>query len=244
MAQHDVTKIRLEAKRRRVTVIAVSQVTPRMRRVEFSSEDLQDFLSPSPDDHIKIFFPVDDSDTIMRDFTPRAFDQASGTLTVDFALHESGPATTWARNANPGDILEIGGPRGSSIVSDDFDWYLMVGDAAAIPSFGRRLESLRTGVPATTLIAIEDAGEQQTFVTQASWTARWIFSGSDPRTADQLQAALQDYVLPQGAGFIWIAAEASASRDLYQHLVEQRDHPAKWIKASAYWTREMDHPLR
>jgi enterochelin esterase-like enzyme len=42
----------------------------------------------------------------------------------------------------------------------------------------------------------------------------------------------------QVAGYIWIAAEAYVSRDLYSYFVEERGHPAQWVKASAYWTDE------
>ena len=47
-----------------------------------------------------------------------------GELTIDFALHDAGPATAWALAAKAGDALEIGGPRGSMVVADDFDYLL------------------------------------------------------------------------------------------------------------------------
>ena len=81
----------------------------------------------------------------MRDYTPRAFDAAGNRLTIDFALHDAGPATAWALNARPGETLLIGGPRGSTVVPDDFDFYLLAGDETALPSIGRRLESPASG---------------------------------------------------------------------------------------------------
>ena len=51
-----------------------------------------------------------------------------------------------------------------------------------------------------------------------------------------LHVALDNFAFPQGDGFVWIAAEKTVSRELYQYLVEERDHPAEWVKASAYWT--------
>ena len=64
----------------------------------------------------------------MRDFTPRRHDAEKGELVVDFAIHGAGPATEWASAARPGSRLGVGGPRGSFVVTDDFDWYLMIGD--------------------------------------------------------------------------------------------------------------------
>jgi NADPH-dependent ferric siderophore reductase len=75
-----------------------------MLRITFASPDLADFSSPSPDDHIKLFLPdpANAGQQVMRDYTPRAFDAARKTLTIDFAVHDAGPATTWAFDAKPG----------------------------------------------------------------------------------------------------------------------------------------------
>jgi NADPH-dependent ferric siderophore reductase len=128
--RHATTRIRHEVRRRMLTVSSTELLTPRMRRFGFTSPELHDFVSASHDDHVKLFFPADGngSETCMRDFTPRRFDRSRGMLVIDFALHEAGPATHWAISAQIGDTLEIGGPRGSSVVPDDFDWYLLVGD--------------------------------------------------------------------------------------------------------------------
>jgi NADPH-dependent ferric siderophore reductase len=37
------------------------------------------------------------------------------------------------RRRQVGDRLDIGGPRGSAVVPDDFDWYLLIGDEARRP---------------------------------------------------------------------------------------------------------------
>src|SRR6185436_499825 len=98
-----------------------------------------------------------------RDFTPRRFDVASGTFVIDFALHDAGPATNWAVAAKVGDTLEIGGPRGSAVIPDDFDWYILIGDETALPAIGRRVEELRQDVPVTTIVAVASLEETQTF---------------------------------------------------------------------------------
>ncbi len=139
LQRHTTTRIRHELRRRMLTVASTELLTPRMRRFGFTSPDLHDFVSASHDDHVKLFFPAvgndaDGRQTCMRDFTPRRFDQSLGMLIIDFALHEAGPATRWATAAQIGDTLEIGGPRGSSVVPDDFDWYLLIGDETALPA--------------------------------------------------------------------------------------------------------------
>lgn len=238
MGEHEIQKLRREVIRRSLQVVSKEFVTPRMLRIHFHSDELAGFDSPSPDDHIKIFLPANGSENApMRDFTPRAWDSAAGTFTLEFALHNSGPATEWARAAQTGDTLQIGGPRGSTLVPDDFDWYLLIGDAAALPSFARRLESLRPGVPVHAFITVADGGEQQTMRTAAEANIRWLTTeASLQQDVATLRSHLGDFDLPTGDGFIWIAAETSVAHDLYSYFVHEHAHPKAWIKASAYWT--------
>src|SRR4051812_9085350 len=97
-----------------VTVTASEQLTPHMLRLRFNSEELAGFESAAPDDHIKLFVPepfANGEERCARDYTPRSFDAATGTLTIDFALHDAGPATRWALAARPGDRIQVGGPK-------------------------------------------------------------------------------------------------------------------------------------
>ena len=239
LQRHVTTRIRHEVRRRMLTVSSTELLTPRMRRFGFTSPELHDFVSASHDDHVKLFFPGTDADgpeICMRDFTPRRFDTGLGTLVIDFALHETGPATRWATSARIGDTLQIGGPRGSSIVPDDFDWYLLIGDETALPAIGRRVEELRADVPVTTFVVME-AGESQDFQTKAAWTPHWVARDKSIDDAALLRAALADHALPAGEGFVWIAAEASVARHLRSHVIDDLGHPKQWTKAAGYWKR-------
>ena len=173
----------------------------------------------------------------MRDFTPRAWDAAAGTFTLEFALHQKGPATEWATKTKVGDTLWIGGPRGSTVVADDFDWYLLVGDATALPSIARRLETMRANVPVTVIALVADQEELQKFSTKASCEVQWLTSsGSVLRDTSMLRAALEQLDIPDGEGFVWIASETSVARELYRHVVETMKHPKQWVKAAGYWS--------
>jgi NADPH-dependent ferric siderophore reductase len=237
---HRIERVRHESKRRILTVVRAHRLTPKMLRVELASPSLHDFSSRSPDDHIKLFLPDSSSpqDVCMRDYTPRAFDIARGLLTIDFALHDGGAATTWALQATPGDQLEIGGPRGSAVVSDDFDYYLLVGDETALPSIGRRVESLRADVPVSTVVVVDGPEEIQDFSTRADWRPLWVFrSGQQVDDAMLLRDALATWRPSQGDGYVWIAAEARTARSLRDYMLEERSHPKAWLKAAGYWVR-------
>lgn len=240
VASHRIERQRQEPKRRLLTVDSVTRLTPRMLRIAFASPELADFSSRAPDDHIKLFLPdpANPGQQVMRDYTPRAFDAARKILTIDFAVHEAGPATAWALAAKPGDKLAIGGPKGSAIVADDFDYYLLIGDKSALPAIGRRVEGLRSGVPVATIVVVDGPEEAQRFETEAAWAPIWVFrQGEHADDATLLRRALMHWRAPRGDGYVWIAAEARVARSLRDIMLEERAHPKAWLKASGYWLR-------
>jgi NADPH-dependent ferric siderophore reductase len=236
--RHAITRIRREPRRRQVAVSRVTDLSPTMRRIEFTSPDLHDFESASPDDHVKLFVPDARSPqgTCARDYTPRAFDAARGTLIIDFALHDAGPATAWALSAKVDDRLLIGGPRGSAVVADDFDYYVLIGDETALPAIGRRVETLRAKVPVTMLAVVDGPEDVQHFVTAADWRPHWVYrSGAGKDDATLLREAAAKLAAPNGEGYVWIAAEARTARDLRDYWLLERRHPKAWLKAAGYW---------
>ncbi len=230
------TRHRFDVRRRTLSLRDKSYLTPRMIRLVLEGEDLADFTSLSPDDHIKLIFPTGTDRPAMRDYTPRAFDRAERTLTLDFAVHEAGPATRWALDARPGDRLEIGGPRGSQVVTAAFDWWLLIADETGLPALGPRVEELGADTKVITLGLVADAAEEQRFVTRAEHEAHWLHRGTHSADPAPALAAAGQIVLPAGGrGFIWIAAEAGVARALRDHFAGPRSHPRGWIKAAGYW---------
>jgi NADPH-dependent ferric siderophore reductase len=251
-------RVRHETKRRMLQVRDVSRITPKMARIVVGGDDLAGFVSAAHDDHVKLFFappgeqkPVFPTQTpngpeypagvtrpAARDYTPRRYDPAANTLTIDFVLHGDGPATAWAAQARTGDFLGVGGPRGSFIVPDDFDWYLLAGDESALPAIARRLEELPAGARAVVVVEVGDADEEQKFTTQARLQTHWLHrDGAEPGDPALLQSALAALHLPGGDGYAWVAAEAATAKSLRRHLVDQRGLRKDRVKAAAYWKR-------
>jgi NADPH-dependent ferric siderophore reductase len=249
-------RVRHELKMRLLQVREVSRLTPKMVRVVVGGEQLAGFASAAHDDHVKLFFPHPGEDKpvlpvptpngpvypegalrpVARDYTPRRYDAAANTLTLDFVLHSEGPATAWAAQARPGQFLGVGGPRGSFVVPDDFDWYLLVGDEAAVPAIGRRLEELPGGTRSIAVIEVADAAEEQRLDTHARAEIHWLHrQGAVAGHHALLQKALAELELPAGEGYAWVAAEASAAKALRRYLVDERGVPKDRVKAAAYW---------
>jgi NADPH-dependent ferric siderophore reductase len=249
-------RVRHETKMRLLQVREVGRLTPKMVRIVVGGEALAGFVSAAHDDHVKVFFPQPGQDKPVlptpgpngpvypegalrpaaRDYTPRRFDAVANTLTIDFVLHGEGPATRWAAQAQPGQFIGVGGPRGSFIVADDFDWYLLAGDETAIPAIGRRLQELPEGARVIAVIEIADAGEEQTFDSRARLQMHWLHRhGAAAGNHLLLQRALSEISLPSGDGYAWVAAEASVAKALRRYLLDQRGLPKDRVKAAAYW---------
>jgi NADPH-dependent ferric siderophore reductase len=257
-AERVARRVRHETKRRLLQVRDVSRITPKMVRITVGGDELAGFVSAAHDDHVKLFFPAPGEEKPVlpmltpngpvypegapkpaaRDYTPRRYDAAANTLVIDFVLHGEGPATTWAAQARPGHFLGIGGPRGSFIVPDDFDWYLFAGDESALPAIGRRLEELPAGAHALVVAEVADAGEEQTFSSRARAETHWLHrDGAEPGTTPLLQKAIGALRFPPGDGYAWVAAEAATAKALRRVLVEGLGLPKDRVKAAAYWKR-------
>jgi NADPH-dependent ferric siderophore reductase len=221
--------VRHEIKRHELRVVRVESLSPHFKSVTFSGESLDDFISASFDDHVKLILGNAFTEQVWRDYTPRRYDATAGELTLEFALHGDGPAANWARHAVPGQTVTVAGPRGSFIIPLDYDWHLLVGDDSALPAIARRLEELPAGVRAIVVLQVADAADRRLFKSAASLSLQWVDDTS------QLVAAVRALDLPAGDGYAWCAGEAGAMATLRRVLVEEKGHPRGAIRAAAYW---------
>lgn len=242
-----VQRHRFETRRRDLTVTGREQLTPHMLRLTVTG-DLSGFQSLGFDDHVKLFFPdpvtgsydvAEGAKPLARDYTPRRFDVAAGTLVLDFALHgvaegQAGPATLWAHKAQAGDRLVIGGPRGSSVWPVDFGLHLLIGDDTALPAIGRRLEELPDGVRALVLVEVDGPEDCLPLSSKAEFTIHWLFR--DPAHGGRdLLSAVAGLRLPHQDVFAWVAGEARQTRLIRDTLLNRHGLDPQWVKASGYW---------
>ena len=249
-SQLSIHRVMHEIKRRRLEVLRVTSVTPLMRRITLHGPELEGFISLGTDDHVKLFFastpeeqqaldswvPMSESDgprPAMRDYTPRRYDPQTGELDIDFVLHGEGPAATWAAQAEPGQFLHIAGPRGSMVVPDMFDSYLLIGDETALPAIARRLESLPANRAALVVAEVANPLEQQVFESAAQVDVIWVVRGEL-----DLHDVVRRLEMPEGKLYAWIATESGLSRKLRRILLDEFGLDEEFVKVAGYWKRE------
>ncbi len=248
-------RVRHTLRFRAVEVVKTERITPHLLRITVGGDELDEFVSPGFDDHVKLFFP--DANGVlalpaigpdgpiwpngikptMRDYTPRNFDPVAKTLEIDFALHLAGPATRWAEQAAPGQRLGVGGPRGSFIVTTDFDWHLLVGDDTALPAIARRLAELPADAHAIVIAEVDSAADKVDLPTAANVQIVWAYRDKAAAGEFPLLTALEDTALPEGDFHAWVACESAAAKAVRAHLIEVHNANPKWIRASGYWRK-------
>ncbi|KKB08880.1 siderophore-interacting protein [Devosia chinhatensis] len=242
-------RVRHELKFRVAEVVRTERITPLMMRVTFTDPSFADFPSAAYDDHVKIWFHPEGTEPVVpvpgpngldwpegmpkpegRDYTPRSFDRKKQELAIDFVLHDGGIAAEWAAGAKPGDRLGIGGPRASFVVRDDFDYYVLIGDATALPAIGRRIEELPAETRIIAFVEVATLAERQDFSHATNLEMTWIERSAGASLTQTVKAA----TLPPGQGYIFIAGEAAMSSGLREHFITA-GHDADLIKAAGYW---------
>ncbi|MEQ3550317.1 siderophore-interacting protein [Pseudonocardia nematodicida] len=258
MAHHDLFSHPLVLRRARVD--RVTDVTPRMRRVTLTGDQLGLFhdgehlhpplATPAFDDHVKLVFasdgdvaaalPVQRARSIDwpvsetrrgRDYTLRRWDEVRGELDLDFLRHGDGPAAAWAERARPGDELWFAGPKSSLIVPRDVDWVLLAGDETALPAIGRYLDERPLPVPARIVITVASDDARQDLRLGPGDRIDWVCTD---RPEDLEQAVRGVEWLP-GRPFVWVAGECRSLLPLRSWLRRDRGVPASHTSITGYW---------
>ena len=229
-----------------------------MVRVTLAGDDLADFASDGPADHVKLFLPdpatgilttpvmtpegprrPTEGTVISRDYTPRLFHD--GLLDIDFVVHgDEGPASAWAAQAAVGQSLAVAGPRGSRLAPSVSKLFLVV-DETALPSASRWLAL--EGVTTTAIFDVADESVEAYFdeSTLAGVDATWVHRTGEPGL---LESTLRELGPIDDETFVFLAGEASALVPLRRYLRRELGLPAEQVSASGYWKRgvtNLDH---
>jgi NADPH-dependent ferric siderophore reductase len=234
-------------------VVDVTGLTPRMVRVEFGGAGLEGFSAGEFTDHyVKIQFPPADADYAApfdqeeirstrprehwprtRTYSVRRWDAERGRLTVDFVVHgEEGVAGPWARQASPGDRLQLQGPGGAYAPDPDAPAYLLVGDPSVVPAIAASLERIPAGRPVDVILQVADADDELELTTRGDLRLTWLYEQGD----DVLAEAVRRLELPEGTD-AFVHGEASSVRALRRHLIVERGISRDALSVSGYWKR-------
>lgn len=265
MPTRTVELIRHPMRVRTLEVRAVRRTGPLYQLLTLGGDDLADFVTPSPTDHVGLVPPAADGRLVlpevvddrlrwpggerppMREYTVRRFDAVAGELDVRVLLHGNGPVARWAATAQAGDRVGVTGPRVSEVMPDGFPNYLLAGDLTAVPAIARWLSVLPEGAMAQVLIAARSDSDVVELRCSQPISVLWLTDLAVPE-ASHLPLALEHLRLYSPDTFAWAAGEALAMQQVRRVLRDHHRLPPEDIKVTGYWRRgrpdfDYDAPL-
>jgi NADPH-dependent ferric siderophore reductase len=232
---------------RNLRVMESGRVTPNMHRVTLGGDGLDGFPAGQSGGYVKLMLTGPDGGRpLVRTYTIR--NQSDGGIDVDFALHgsdqDSGPATSWAINAQVGDMIKLGGPGDAKPLPAGSGPFLLVGDMTALPAISVNLEALPDDATGDAIILVRAEADKQELGKPEGVTIHWLVEADLGANPALLADAARKLPAVGELAYAWVACEFEAMKLLRDYLrVEQSFGPDR-LYISSYWKRgliEDDH---
>lgn len=180
--------------------------------------------------------PPEHERPIVRTYTHRAIDEANDLITIDFVNHgDNGPASAWARNATIGDELGVAMKIRPTVHYSESDWYLLVGDATAIPVLSVILESLPPTAKGRCIIEVPTAADVLPDFKHDGFTVDWLFNAHPEQGSPLLDRTKAVQIPTSGTHFAYVACEYACVRGIRQYFKEELHWSNKEYYAFSYW---------
>ncbi|MEH1163902.1 siderophore-interacting protein [Micromonospora sp. CPCC 205539] len=240
-------------------VVANRPLTPHLRRITLTGEELDRFAYEGPDQLARIFlapapgaelhlphseqwWPAvqampDEVRPIVRNYTVRRLDAARRELDIDFVLHgDGGPASAWAYTAAPGDRIGVLSDGAEYAPPVDTDWQLLVGDETAMPAITAAVEALPPDARAIVLLEVGSAEHEIEVRTPVGVTLTWLHrDGAPAGGSDVVIRTLRELALPAGTPYAFVAGESTMVTTVRRHLCTDRGIAKDRVYFCGYW---------
>ncbi len=237
-------------------VVAITDLTPRLRRVVFDVPGLADLgLPDAGDDAVGIYFPTGgqkcppameqrdgvwasfDADTAPpgRNYTVRLRGPGPRQITVDFVVHERGVASDWVRSVERGDQVVLAHARSWYRPPADTDWQLLVADLSGLPALARILDELPADTHATAIVEVGDDSDLAYLPRREGVELVTSVGTGNGYAESALTALVGDFVHPEGRGYCWFAGEALPSRQIRKNLRSTYGFTPAQFDIIGYW---------
>ena len=242
-----------DRKARELTVSAVEQLTPNMRRLTLQGDDLADFPEDAEGAYFKLVFAGDDPERpILRTYTVARHRPERHEIDVDFMLHDGaggtpdGVASGWAVDARPGDRVSLFGPGPATFVNTDARWYLLAADMTALPALTANLARLPADARGYVVVEILADEDRQALPTPAAMEMIWVVNAEPGGDDSPLHEAIRRLPWLDGQPAVWAASEFETMKRNRHYFRQERGVEKSHLYASSYWKRglqEEEHKI-
>ena len=174
---------------------------------------------------------------IRRRYSVRSVDNDASTLTLWVTTDHDGPGSSWARHAQPGDLVDVIGPRGKIPLDADADWHVFVGDASGLGAFYRMAQSIEAPGRAIFIVEIDHDDDALTAPFDEGIGVTGIFVDRHGRAKNDpagLLSGLAAFEFPPDEGHAYLFGEFSTIRAIRSALLD-RGMSDDRISSKAFW---------
>ena len=225
---------RLNAQARLFEVVTSSPLGASLREVVLRGDPA---LAGVPGNDVMVRLVDAKGKYVRRRYSVRSVDEAQGLVTLWVVTSHEGAGAHWAREATPGDQVDLIGPRGKINLDPLAAWYLFVGDTSGLASFYRMAQSIETPGRAIFIVEVDDINDALTAPFDEGLGVTGIFVERNGRAYDDpagLLGGLAAFEMPAGLGHAYLFGEFHVVRALGVALSdrgmaqEQQSHKAFW----------------
>lgn len=241
-------------------VTQTAHLTPHLVRVTLGGDGIADFLSTGiGDEYVRVFFPHGDDPTDvslpvpdgdwwatpdgapeapMRTYTISAVRPEAGEVDIDFVIHLAGVAGPWAARAQPGHVLGLNSPTGLYKPPAGITWQVLASDLTGLPAIARIAAGVPTAIRTRIVIEVADETDRMPLDVGEHVEVTWVTGGNGrgPSRLGQVVRSIVDGRLPLDEGYVWVAGETVALRDVRKYLRRELGLPVARFKVIGYWT--------
>ena len=214
-----------------MTVELVEAINPYLQRIVLTGSLPPAYVAPGQD--VMLLFPTEEDRHLRRRYSVRRYEPTDGRLELNIASHRRGPGSRWALEVQPGDVMEVIGPRGK-VPLTPAKHHVFLGDLASLAAISSLVESVPEGedVEAAVLVPGAAAWPELAAFSGAQVTVRYLVAepSADPAP---LLAHLEQLTLPEGT-HVYCFGEAKVVRALKAALLE-RGLSSDSLSTKAYW---------
>lgn len=225
----------------RVDVTDAFELSPHLRRIRLHGESLREWTpTGKADEFIRVTIPNadlapgwEDDAANARIYTVRRWNPAGLTIDVDVVVHGAGRGSAWGRDAQPGDQVVLGAPRGYYDPPTGSTRRLLISDASGLPAIARILEEASPDETFDVVVELMSADDAIALPSPADVTVQWHVAGNG-RGPSALVSCMES-LTPADDTYVWIACETAQSRAARSYLRDNWTRHHSLYRIVGYW---------
>jgi NADPH-dependent ferric siderophore reductase len=194
-------------------------------------------LAGVPGNDVMVRLPDQSGSFTRRRYSVRCVDEQLDQFTLWICTVHDGAGSQWVQHAEPGDAVDVVGPRGRIPLDPDAGWHLFMGDTTGFSAFYRLAQSIKPPGRAIFIVEIDHDDDARTAEFDEDIDITAIFVNRFDRVRNDPTALLNGLAalaLSPGLGHAYLFGEFSVINVLRTALVD-RGLDDEQISRKAYW---------